>query len=101
MEFKNVEDTRKRLAEANYIASKEIATIVFLAAATQKASEAAEEAKQAASEAAVEATKRATQIAEEVKELVFELALVIKNANVKSSEAYIKEIDNFTDKWSK
>ena len=36
MKFKSVEDVRKRLAEANYIASKEIATIVFLAAATQK-----------------------------------------------------------------
>jgi MoxR-like ATPase len=36
MKFKSVEDVRKRLADANYIASKEIATIVFLAAATQK-----------------------------------------------------------------
>jgi len=36
MKFKSVEDTQKRLAEANYIASREIATIVFLAAATQK-----------------------------------------------------------------
>jgi MoxR-like ATPase len=36
MNFKSVEDTRKKLEEANYIASKEIATIVFLAAATQK-----------------------------------------------------------------
>ncbi|MFO7557891.1 MAG: MoxR family ATPase [Desulfobacterales bacterium] len=36
MKFKSVEDVQKRLAEANYIASKEIATIVFLADATQK-----------------------------------------------------------------
>jgi len=36
MKFKSVEDVQKRLAGSNYIASKEIATIVFLAAATQK-----------------------------------------------------------------
>jgi MoxR-like ATPase len=36
MSFKSVDDVQKKLAEANYIASREIATVVFLAAATNK-----------------------------------------------------------------
>ncbi|RJP78475.1 MAG: MoxR family ATPase [Desulfobacteraceae bacterium] len=36
MKFTSVEDVQKKLSEADYIASREIATIVFLAAATQK-----------------------------------------------------------------
>lgn len=36
MSFNSVDTTQKRLAEADYIASREIATVVFLAAATDK-----------------------------------------------------------------
>lgn len=36
MKFMSVEDVQDRLSEADYIASREIATIVFLAAATRK-----------------------------------------------------------------
>ncbi len=36
MNFKSVEDVKQRLESANYISSKEIATIVFLAEATSK-----------------------------------------------------------------
>ncbi len=36
MKFKSVDDVQNRLSEANYIASREIATVVFLSAATQK-----------------------------------------------------------------
>jgi MoxR-like ATPase len=36
MDFKNVNDVQERLEMAGYIPSKEIATVVFLAAATQK-----------------------------------------------------------------
>lgn len=36
MKFTSVEDVQKRLSEADYIASRAIATIVFLASATQK-----------------------------------------------------------------
>jgi MoxR-like ATPase len=36
MKFRSIEDVQDKLAKANYIASREIATIVFLSAATQK-----------------------------------------------------------------
>jgi len=36
MDFKSVNDVQERLEMAGYIPSKEIATVVFLAAATQK-----------------------------------------------------------------
>ena len=36
MEFTSVEDVQKRLENAKYICSKEIATVIFLAGATQK-----------------------------------------------------------------
>jgi len=36
MEYKNVDDVQSKLTDAGYIPSREIATVVFLAAATQK-----------------------------------------------------------------
>ena len=36
MAYKNVADAHKRLEKAGYIPSREIATVVFLAQATQK-----------------------------------------------------------------
>ena len=36
MNYKSVEDVKQRLEDANYISSREIATIVFLADATSK-----------------------------------------------------------------
>ena len=36
MDFKSVNDVQERLEMAGYIPSKEISTVVFLAAATQK-----------------------------------------------------------------
>jgi len=36
MEFKSVSDVKDRLEKADYITSKEIATVVFLAEATNK-----------------------------------------------------------------
>ncbi|HOX99850.1 MAG TPA: MoxR family ATPase, partial [Smithella sp.] len=36
MEYKNVDDVQSSLTDAGYIPSREIATVVFLAAATQK-----------------------------------------------------------------
>lgn len=36
MEYKNVDDVQEKLTDAGYIPSREIATVVFLAAATQK-----------------------------------------------------------------
>ena len=36
MEYDSVEDVQSRLTKAGYIPSREISTVVFLAAATQK-----------------------------------------------------------------
>jgi len=35
MEYKSVDDVHEKLTDAGYIPSREIATVVFLAAATQ------------------------------------------------------------------
>ena len=72
-----------------------------MAEAAKKAHDAAEEAEKIAKEAAAEATRKAKEIAAEVEDLALELALVIRNANIHGSDAFVKEIDDFRDKWAK